>query len=242
MDKKPKLRLVESGEERHQPSEEVGRIALELLQQVLRPTLEQALGPLAPGSLLGDVCRAGDQSLPEDECVAAVQRLARKWFTRGVCFYPDRWNLLLPHFYIRMREEDDPNWATVWDQLAHPAIYLACNDPELEGVSLTTLYVELRKRIRGEIERSLLHGKTLDTTEDEAWPANAETLALEAEYQDELAELLPQGLPDEALALLLAERGELKTLAEKRGKSYPAVRQERVRLLKWIREVVSQFA
>ena len=223
--------LVEAFQPLQEPLREFGKVISSSLKSLLEP-----------GTFLGDIYLVSQLDLPQQDREAAAQRLAHKWFTRGACFYPDRWHQLWPYFQTRMAESEQ-SFRETWRQLVLSAIFLACNEPDLGEQPLDELYQWLRNRIRIIIEQDLLDGKTLDATPEESSPEIDEAQRLETEYHNELLEFWPllKGLTTADLELLLAEHGDLKLIARKRGKSYPALRQERSRLLKRVLEVVSQI-
>jgi hypothetical protein len=201
---------------------------------------------LAPGTLLGDVMIVMRVNSKPEEREASVRRLIDKHYPRRALFHSNRWQLIEPYLYTRVQEVGQSE-RRVWDHLMSAAIFLACRAPEAWQVSLDELQTWLRTRLRVEIEKDLLHGRTLDARREVELPETAHEYSLELKVEqtpatEEMALLEALGgLTLGELELLFAERGTLKDMAEVRGMSYAALRKHKERLVKRLRAFVSQM-
>ncbi len=159
------------------------------LSSAVESALKRLEEAFAPGTFFGDVFivagrRPGHKG-------AAMDRLARAYFTKGALFHPARWRLLeRPYQDYREVYGADP-----WHHLVVSALAMVCpsiaDDQPLDG-----LYQWLRNEARKDIERALLDGETLDQRQGRQgrvvlWlPDTPEVVAKEAEVAAELAQMV----------------------------------------------------
>jgi len=187
------------------------------------------------------------------EVLTALERLVSGFFPRRLVFYGKRWHTVLSQAFQIQR--GDASFEVAWQQLAQPALFMAIRNMP-GSTALGEIYPLVWREVRKEIERTLLHGQTLDQYlgRDEAeWPADdsPEALALEAALAEDLGELADlridelaalQNLPQtQAKALLAPTLGvEDSELAATDDVTQAAIRKRRQRGKRKIREILGE--
>jgi len=177
---------------------------------------------LKPGTYLGDVLTVWNRASDDSAVDAALERLLTKPYTfrsggrhyvfsRGCVFNPERWVALQSSVEGFRREQGLDGPQQVWIALARGPLLVAIRELPA-STPMGDAYGSIRRRLRREVERFLLDGKTLDRRAEEPWPEDSpEALAMEATLAHDLGDWLDLRL-DLMWAIGLLTRNEREAL------------------------------